>query len=412
MHRPGNPLPDALSPRPGIAPLIPLFLIGGVLDAGLGSIFALLAEIRSTYDLTTTGVGLIGGSGFASAFLGQILLARFADRGHARLLLGLGSMTASVAMLAMVFADSLWSFVLGRTLYGLGEGMVMPAARRIAILYAPTRAGETLGRLGSAQLAGFVSGPMLGSVLSHEFGLAPTFAVFFVLLVACAPLVFRVPVRDDQASPHAGGARVLRTLVRTPRIRALIFAAIGYYGAFGVYEAIWAVFLTDLGASQIFVGVNLTLFALPIVFLAPWGGRLAARRGSMRMTCIAIAVTIPVIATYGFLEHVLLLTLIMMGQAVADAIAMPATQLAVAEVSGEHVASGQAIFNATGLAAGAVAALGSGVLYDSHGPVTLFLVVGGVVALTLTVTIALSWSDLRGKGSALTAESSEGRAVL
>lgn len=375
------------------AALIPLYVVAAVLDAGFGAVFVLLAEIRDALDLSAFGVGLIGGSGFVSAFAAQVGLARFADRGHARRMMGLGIGAAAAAMLTLVFADRLEEFVLGRLVFGLGEGLLLPAARRIAIAHDPRRAGRSLGRLSAAQMSGFLAGPMFGSTLNHWFGLRSTFIATLALLLVCAPLVGRIQV--SPARPVAASGRpVLRSLLARRRMQALLCAAVGYYGSFGVYEAVWAIFLADLGASQLFIGLNMTLFALPVIVVAPLGGRLAEQRGSMRVTCVAIAITLPFVAAYGFLGDLILLTGLMLVQATADAVVMPASQLAVAEASGEDLAAGQGLFNATGLAAGALVALGSGAVYGAHGPRLLFPLVAGLMCSSLVISLLLVRSDV------------------
>ena len=68
-----------------VAPsLVPLYVIAAALDAGFGSIFAVLAEIKNLFGLETFWIGVIGGAGFVSSFAAQISLSRYADRGHAR----------------------------------------------------------------------------------------------------------------------------------------------------------------------------------------------------------------------------------------------------------------------------------------------------------------------------------------
>ena len=60
------------------------------------------------------------------------------------------------------------------------------------------------------------------------------------------------------------------------------------------------------------IGLNMTLFALPVMLVSPFAGTFAARRGSLRVTVIAIGVTLPIVASYGFLDSVLVLTCVMM----------------------------------------------------------------------------------------------------
>jgi MFS family permease len=71
-------------------------------------------------------------------------------------------------------------------------------------------------------------------------------------------------------------------------VRAALFAAVAFYVTIGFFEATWALLLDDLGASTIAIGLSLSLFTVPMVFLAPFGGRLAQRRGHDRIVIWSI----------------------------------------------------------------------------------------------------------------------------
>lgn len=114
----------------------------------------------------------------------------------------------------------------------------------------------------------------------------------------------------------------------------------------------------------------------------------------MRVTCIGITITVPFVASYGFFESIALLTAAMVVHAIADAMVMPASQLAVAEASGEDLAAGQGLFNATGLASGALVALGSGAIYGEKGALWLFLSVAALMTVSLCATLALAHREL------------------
>jgi MFS family permease len=375
------PLDLASRTKSGIpAGLLPLFFLTGIMDASLGSILALLAEIRAQFGISPAGIGLIGGSGFVTAVAAQIGLARLADRGHARALLNFGLASAALSMLVLAQAASLWEFVAGRLLLGLGEGAILPAARRTVIVRARDHAGSALGRLNAFQLTGFLIGPLFGSAVFELAGLRAVFFASLVMVLACVPLVARTEMPAAAAST---ASRVLRTLLRRRGMQAMICMAVGYYGSFGLFEAIWAILLADLGASQLLIGLNFTLFALPMILVAPFGGRLATRYGAMRVAFVAMAATIPFIASYGLWESVIVLTLVMMVQAVGDAVIMPASQLAVAEVSGEDIAAGQGLFGACGLAVAALVAFGGGAAYGAYGGAVVFAGYAAFMVLTL-----------------------------
>ena len=349
--------------------LLPIFIMAAVLDSGFGSIFALLAKIRGEFGFDVMGVAMIGGAGFVSAFIAQISLARYADRGYTRLLLWAGTAIAISSMLLMAWSESLISFIGARFLFGMGEGLFLPAARRVVILSSPDDTGGALGQLSAFQMFGFLIGPLLGSVLGEYLGLRATFLINGALILACAPLITKIPT----ASQSVLQARnVIRQLLAQRGIVAILLAVIGYYGSFGIYESIWAIYLDDLGASQIFIGFQLTLFSLPMIFVAPFSGRFAERKGGLTVALVAIAISIPAVSMYGMTSNIFLLTGILMVHAVADAAVIPAIQLATSHLAGEAQASAQGLLNASGLVIAACVALGSGAIYQAFGPFWLF----------------------------------------
>ena len=349
--------------------LLPIFVMAAVLDSGFGSIFALLAKIRGEFGFEVMGVAVIGGAGFVSSFIAQISLARYADRGHTRLLLWAGTGLATLSMIMLAWSESLTSFIAARFLFGMGEGIFLPAARRLVILSSPEDTGGALGKLSAFQMFGFLIGPLLGSVLGEYFGLRMTFLINGAMILACAPLITKIPIVE---SAYIQVKSVIRDLLRNRDIRAIMLAVIGYYGSFGIYESIWAIYLDDLGASQIFIGFQLTLFALPMILVAPFAGRFASRKGGMTVSLVAIAVSIPAVAMYGMTSNIILLTVILMIHAVSDAAVVPSIQLATSKLAGDAQASAQGLLNASGLLVAACVALGSGAVYQNFGPFWLF----------------------------------------
>jgi len=204
--------------------LLPIFVMAAVLDSGFGSIFALLAKIRGEFGFDVMGVAIIGGAGFVSAFIAQISLARYADRGHTRLLLWMGMGTAVLSMVLLAWSESLIAFIGARFLFGLGEGIFLPAARRLVILSSPEDTGGALGQLSAFQMFGFLIGPLLGSVLGEYLGLRMTFLINGALILACAPLISRIPVLEGAKLQVKS---VIRELLRDRNIRAIMLAVVG-----------------------------------------------------------------------------------------------------------------------------------------------------------------------------------------
>ncbi len=57
--------------------------------------------------------------------------------------------------------------------------------------------------------------------------------------------------------------------------------------AAGVYEVVWSLFLTSIGASIVWIGLTFVLFGLPVLILSPLTGRLVDRSSPLLIAAIA-----------------------------------------------------------------------------------------------------------------------------
>jgi predicted MFS family arabinose efflux permease len=365
--------------------LTPLFILTAVLMVGYGAVFSLLAEIRDVFGFTTTAIGLIGGSAFAAGFVAQLGLARFADQGYGARMLQLGLALSVLSTLWMIFADTLPEWLASRALLGFGAGCVRPAVRRLAMTADPARIGEAMGRLSAYETGGFLMGPVLASALNAWAGLSATFIALTVLLVLLTPVVLRAEI-PGAANPSTGP--IIGNLIRRPAMQSCIAMGIAFWITIGVFEAIWAVFLDDLGASQIFIGLTMSLFGIPMIFIAPRAGSLAQHRGPLRIATVSIAVAIVCMVLYGLFDSLWWLCLPLAIHSIADAYTMPASQLAVGQASGEGaLAAGQGLFGATGMAVAAFTAVAGGSLYQTLGAAGLWW----ISAAAMVVCMAFAW---------------------
>lgn len=360
-------------------------MLTAILMVGYGAVFSLLAEIRDAFGFTPTGIGLIGGSAFAAGFVAQLGLARFADSGHGARMLQIGLALSALGTFWMIFADSLPEWLASRALLGFGAGCVRPSVRRLAMTADPARIGAAMGRLSAYETAGFLLGPVLASALNAWAGLSATFVALTVILILLAPVVLRAEV-PGATNPSTG--HILRDLIAKPAMQSCIAMGIAFWITIGVFEAIWAVFLADMGASQIFIGLTMSLFGIPMIFISPYAGSLAQHRGPLKIATMGIGVAIVCMVLYGFLDSLWLLCIPLAIHAIADAYTMPASQLAVGQASGEgSLAAGQGLFGATGMAVAAVTAVGGGALYQTLGAAGLWW----ISAVAMVICMLFSW---------------------
>ena len=366
-----------------------LYILSTVLMGGYAAIFTLLAQLRSIFGFTEFEVGAITASAFLAGFFAQIALSRLADTGQGARLMQIGMAISIIGAGWMCVADSLTAWILARVLLGFGAGAVRPAMRRMAFVMNPTKAGEMLGRLAAWEMVGFLVGPILASVLFEVGGIALPFYCLTAILLAVVPFVLRVQIPGSETPLE----KPMRALLKRPAMQSCIALGVAFYLAIGAFDALWALFISDLGASQLYIGVTLSLFTLPMILVAPFAGRYASQHNILRLLTKSLGLAVIMIASYAFIESIWWICLPLVIHAIADAVSMPATQLAVGKASGESALSaGQGLFGAIGLIVAAIASLGGGYLYQSAGAGTVWLTVASAMI------VCLAFAYWRGRG--------------
>jgi MFS family permease len=354
-----------------------------------GTVFVLLPELQDAHDLPTWGLGAIGGATFAATAVAQVGVSRYADRGHARLLIRAGLLLAAVGLLWFAVSTELWQFVAARAVIGLGSGAFLPAARRVLVGEDTVRAGEILGRLASIEVAGFVVGPPVAAAVFAVAGLRAPFVLQAVLLVACLPAVSSIAEPPTLEQSPTGG--VVRTLLRNRGVQSALVLTAGFQVAVGMFEGTWARFLRDSGASTAMVAATLATFPIPMILLAPRAGRLVDRRGPFTVGPAALAVLVPAFVVYGVADAMALLVAAAVLQGLVCAVLIPAGQAGVARSSPPSlIASGQGLLGAIGAAVAGLGALLGAAAYGAMGAGPTWLVAAAVLLLLAVLSARIA----------------------
>ena len=367
---------------------------------GHGAIFALLADLKSEYGLSGQGIGVIAATSFFAGLISQMTIARYADRGHSRLMLRVGLVVAGIGMLGFGLSGELWQFVLMRLLLGLGSGAFMSASRRVLVMRDLSRTGEILGRLTAVEVAGFIAGPPVAALIASTFGLRAPFIVLAGALTLTAPAVAWLVEPPAAVTTEK---RALRVLLANPAVLAGLAVGAAWSLAMGVFAAVWAVFLKDRGASTNFVGISLAVFAFPLVLFSAAGGRLADRVGPVRAAVFSMTLTVPVMLLYGFSDNLWVLCFIALVHSGIDSVTMPAARIAVARAAPpELLASGQGLSGGVGALIGGVASLVAAPVYEGAGSLAVWGM--GAAGIGLFTLLAAWW----GRGYAASAHRQAG----
>ena len=374
------------APPPAGGGFAVILIATATLTASTSVIFPLLAQLQEAHDLPTWSLGVISAAAFLASLVAQLALAPLADRGHVRLLLLGGLALAVVSGVLFAASSTLLLFVLARLLAGTALGAFIPAARALASTLVPAAAGRNLGRLAAAELGGFVLGPVAGSLLYELTGLRWPF-LFFAALAGFGLLL--LSRRQLPAVPAGGASSAFSlSLLRNPGVVVAALLALAIFLPVGIYDSLWARYMEDRGAGPVFVGVTLAMYGVPFVLLASTGGRLADRFGPVRSAFACLLVIAPLTYLYGSLESVVFIMVISLVEATAQAVAVPASQAAMAKATPDgNVAAGQGLAGALQQLGAGLMALVAAPVYGASGPAVVF----GGAALLIVLIGGIAW---------------------
>ncbi len=367
---------------------IALLLATAAVGIANSVVFTLLSDLQDEYGFGAAGLGLIAGAGMGVGFVSQLLLAPLADRGHSKRLLLAGLAAAIAGSLMFAASSTLIALVIARAIVGLSNGLFLPAARAIAASMSPDRVGERLGTLGGVELAGFVTGPVIGAVLVDPFGVRWPFLVCgMAALVALVMLAGR-PLPEPAISlvKH----RLSLDLLRLREMQIGVLLTMALFFPVGMYDAILDRYMTDRGASNVMIGIGFLMYGIPFALLATTGGRLADRHGAFRVSMMSLVLVAPITAVYGLLSAPLVITALFAVEGSVQALGVPATQAFVAQSApvGRSSAA-QGLSGALNMLGATVSALAGPPIYSAWGAGAAFGAAAGLVAIAGCAATAL-----------------------
>jgi MFS family permease len=372
-------------------------VLTAVLASGYGVMFTVLDDFRDEYGVSAFWLGSIVGVGFLASFVSQVFIAPIADRGRARRLVVTGMVLNVVGLLTMGFGESLLPLLGGRLISGIGVGMALPAVRRIVINADPSNVGNNVGLLLASDVTGFAIGPVVSALLVPSFGLSSPFIVISALTLSLLTLVFRVEIVE--AEPGSGPSqRFAFDLLRNRPLLAGLMMGSAIFFMIGTFDALWAIVLDDLGSSELIANIGITVFALPLVFLGAFGGRLAQRIGPFRLGPLGIALGAGYMFLYGVMPTGIAMLAVGVVHAVSDGLTVTSAGVSVATAAPkERQAGAQGMLGAAETLTGGATAQLAGALYTVGGRELAYTVCTGVMLCLAIGAYLLAGPEYRGR---------------
>ena len=374
-----------VSKSPPHLPRLVLLAYVFTLATGIGVIFSLLADIQDRFGFPTWSLGLLAGIPFAMTLFGNLWLVPLADRGWERQLITSGCLLLVASLVWMIFATALWQWVAARALMGLAEGVSMGPTRRVLLGWDPDRQGRALSAVMVAMIGGILLGPVMGGLLNEINHDLP----FLVPALAGGALLFLLQMVKPSAYKPVRVRLNRRHLFAIPGFASGLLLAASNWLYIGVIDAMWARYMTDLGARTVVVGFGFLVIALPTIVLTPVSGRLADRMNPVRLALTASIVGLPLVAGYGLVSAVPPLLVVGALHSGCWAFVTLPGQAAVAKVGPPgQAAEAQGLVEAYGLTLAAIGAFAAAPIYEAAGPRALFLITSGALAITPLVVLA------------------------
>jgi MFS family permease len=350
-----------------------------IMSMTYGVMFTMLDDYRDEYGISESGLGLVLAIGFFAAFVGQITLAPLADRGHAKRMMIMGFALVVVGCLVMAFGTTLIALLSGRLIMGVGSGMSLPALRKIVIVSDPDNLGSNMGRLLSVDIAGFALGPMLSAVLIGPFGLASPFLVISAAVVGITVALSRLSV-PETAHDDRPSERFAFDLLRIPAVSGGVLIGVALFIMIGTFDSLWAIMMEDLDAADWIANMGVSLFAIPMALLGPYGGRLAQRKGPYRVGAIGMTVGAVCMTLYGFLPTPALMLVVFFVHIMNDGFTVTSAGVAVGMAAPpERQAGAQGLLGGVQTLMGGLAASLAGWSYDHLGRGPTFVITAAVM---------------------------------
>jgi MFS family permease len=329
------------------------------------------------------------------------------------LLVVLGLTLNVVGLVGMAIGETVVVLLLARFVMGVGAGGATPAVRRIVINSDPANLGSNLGLLLAADVAGFAAGPAVSALLVPSLGIPAPFLAIAGLTLCTLPVVARVHVAeaDGGAVPQA---RLAFDLLRSRAMVAGLLMGSALFLMIGTFDALWAIVLDDLGASEFVSNLGITIFALPLIFLGSYGGRLAQRVGPFRLGPFGLILGAVYMLLYGFMPTGALMLAVGIVHAISDGFTVSSNAVAVGMVTPpERQASAQGMLGAAQTLTGGITAVLAGVLYTAGGRVLAYSVCAVVmVGLSIGAWVLAGPVHRARRGQVLSTQQAEPSPVL
>jgi MFS family permease len=152
------------------------------------------------------------------------------------------------------------------------------------------------------------------------------------------------------------------------------------FAMIGTFDAVWSVMMDDMKAPTWVANLGISLFAFPMIFLAPRGGRFTQKVGPFKASMVGLSIGAVCLVLYGTLWSPYPMLVVGVIHGIVDGLTVTGGSAAVALVAPrERLASAQGLFGGLQTLMGGIAAVVAGTAYGIIGRATYIWCAGAML---------------------------------
>lgn len=278
--------------QPGKQAYLALLIATGALTINFWAwslISPLGTKYASEFNLNPSSLSLLLAMPVIAGSLGRIVLGVASDKFGCRQVFAAASITAMIAVIALLFVDSYSQLFLAALLLGVGGATFVIGVPFVGSWFPPEKRGLALGIYSMGNIGTAVSG-FLTPRLEGTIGREQTFLLVAALLF-CFAIVFLTKVKDAPGWKPAKGSAI-RRLIDTSKdpvtrdLSVVYIVTFGAFVAFGVYLPVLLKVSYDLSLTD--AASRAAGFVVIATLARPIGGWLSDKIGGNRVIQVAL----------------------------------------------------------------------------------------------------------------------------
>jgi len=294
---------------------------------GIGIITPLLPLYAESMGATGVWIGVIFSAFAASRIIIMPIIGRLSDRRGRKPFILIGLLAYAIISLGYIWAESVALLSLVRLVHGAASAMILPIAMAYIGDLAPEgEEGRWMGYANAAFFSGFGFGPLMGGILTDNFGMDVAFIAMGGLnLLAFLLAIFLLPeIRQRKMGTSLNPS--FREMGTSGMLKGLFSSRLAAFLGMASFQCFLPIFAaTYIGLSPTLIGTLLGVNILLMSVLGIPGGRIADRVSKRVMVVTGSLITVIFLALIPFTHSFWQLLGLCCLHSIGGAISMPAS---------------------------------------------------------------------------------------